>query len=114
MSRKSCPHFFHPLAAVETHSDGQCFANAFAVAEDQVNLALTGALVPGLRMVQILRSTGFDRLHIQSMFDDARHGNHHARLRMIEFMADAIVVEKDLDAREFENDTDDPISMGTS
>ena len=98
MSSKSCPRFFHPLAAVETRSDGQCFANAFAVAEHRVNLALAGALLPALGVVKILRETGFARLHIQSMFEDARLGNGHARLRMIEFTADALVEEEGLAA----------------
>jgi len=111
MSSKSCPRFFHPLAAVETRSDGQCFANAFAVAEHRVNLALTGALLPALNVVKILRQTGFDRLHIQSMFEDARQGNHHARLRMIEFTADALVEEEGLEAGAMEDDADDQISM---
>ncbi len=111
MSPRNCPRFFHPLAAMENRSDGQCFANAFAVAEHRVNLALTGALLPGLKVVKILRETGFARLHIQSMFDDARQGNHHARLRMIEFTADALVEEEGLEARALEDDADDQISM---
>ncbi|MCY4055911.1 MAG: hypothetical protein OXF25_04570 [Cyanobacteria bacterium MAG CAR3_bin_5] len=111
MSSKSCPRFFHPLAAMETRSDGQCFANAFAVAEHRVNLALTGALLPDLNVVKILRQTGFDRLHIQAMFEDARQGNHHARLRMIEFTADALVEEEGLEANALEDDADDQISM---
>ena len=114
MSPKSCPRFFHPLAAVETRSDGQYFANAFAVAEHRVNLALTGALLPGLKVVKILRETGFARIHIQSMFEDARRGNHHARLRMIEFIADALVEEESLETRVLEDDADDQISMATT
>ncbi|HBP53787.1 MAG TPA: hypothetical protein DD643_05350, partial [Synechococcus sp. UBA8638] len=56
--------------------------------------------------------TGFARLHIQSMFEDARQGNHHARLRMIEFTADALVEEEGLEAGAMEeDDADDQISM---
>ena len=114
MSSKSCPRFFHPLAAVETRSDGQCFANAFAVAEYRVNLALTGALLPTLKVVQVLRDTGFARLHIQSMFEDARQGDRHAHLRMIEFIADALVEEEGLAAAALEDDADDQISMAAT
>ena len=99
---------------METRSDGQCFANAFAVAEHRVDLALTGALLPGLKMVKILRETGFSQFHIQSMFEDARQGNPHARLRMIEFTADALVEEEGLDARVLEDDADDQVSMTTT
>ena len=113
VSSDSCPRFFHPLAAVEIRSDGQCFANAFAVAEHRVNLALTGALLPALKVVQVLRETGFARLHIQSMFEDARQGNGHARLRMIEFIADALVEEEGLEASALEDGADDQISMIT-
>jgi len=94
---------------METRSDGQCFANAFAVAEHRVNMALTGALLPGLKVVRILRETGFARPHIQSMFEDARQGNHHAHLRMIEFTADALVEEEGLEARNLEDADDDQI-----
>jgi len=114
VSSKSCPRFFHPLAAVEVRSDGQCFANAFAVAEHRVNLALTGVLLPALKVVKVLRETGFARLHIQSMFEDARQGNCHARLRMIEFTADALVEEEGVEANAVEDDADDQMSMATT
>ena len=114
MSPKSRPRFFHPLAAMETRSDGQCFANAFAVAEHRVNLALTGGLLPCLKVVKTLRETGFARLHIQSMFEDARQGNPHARLRMIEFTADALVEEEGLAATPLGDDADDQIPTATT
>lgn len=114
VSTKRRPRFFHPLAAVETRSDGQCFANAFAVAEHRVNMALTGSLLPALKVVIILRETGFARLHIQSMFEDARQGNPHARLRMIEFTADALVEEEGLVAGPLEDDADDQIPMAAT
>ena len=114
MSPEHPPRFFHPLATVETRSDGQCFANAFAVAEHRVNMALSGALLPGLKVVTILRQTGFARPHIQSMFEDARQGNPHARLRMIEFTADALVEEEGLMASALEDDADDQIPMAAT
>ena len=64
-------------------------------------------MLPALKVVKVLRETGFARLHIQSMFEDARQGNHHALLRMIEFTADALVEEEGLVAGALEDDTDD-------
>lgn len=95
MSEQETPQFLHPLAAAEpTEEAGVYLCNAFAVAEELVNEAVFGDdWEANLRVVKLLQDAGLPGEHITEMFDDCRDGCRHACLRIIEYVADALLDE---------------------
>jgi hypothetical protein len=89
--------FMHPLALVETSEEpGVLLFNAFALAEDLVVAALSHEHPEeNWRVVKILHETGLPVIHIQELFNEIRLGNRQALLRLIEYVADALVDEAD-------------------
>lgn len=87
--------FLHPLASVEASGDPEILMfNAFALAEDMVMAALSPECPEqNWRVVQILHDTHLPAAHIGELFDDIRAGNRHALLRLIEYVADALIDE---------------------
>ncbi|MEY4826305.1 MAG: hypothetical protein RLZZ430_1955 [Cyanobacteriota bacterium] len=94
--------FLHPLSVVEPSDDPEVLLfNAFALGEEMVVAALSPERPDAnFRVVRILFETGLPTNHIQEMFAETRSGNKQALLRLIEYVADALVDESD--AREIE------------
>ena len=100
--------FMHPLALVETSGEsGVLLFNAFALAEDLVVAALSHEHPEeNWRVVYILHETGLPVAHIQELFNEIRLGNRQALLRLIEYIADALVDEADeLSGEQHETET---------
>ena len=89
--------FMHPLALAEAGEDpGVLLFNAFALAEDMVVAALSHEHPEeNWRVVRILHETGLPVVHINELFREIRMGNRQALLRLIEYVADALVDEAD-------------------
>jgi hypothetical protein len=89
--------FLHPLSVVEPSEDPEILLfNAFALAEEMVVAALTeDQLDENFRVVRILYETGLPGSHVQELFEEIRLGNRQALLRLIEYVADALVDESE-------------------
>jgi hypothetical protein len=89
--------FLHPLSVVEPSDDPEVMLfNAFALAEEMVVAALDPQrLDANFQVVRILIETGLPASHVQEMFDEIRLSNNQALLRLIEYVADALVDESD-------------------
>ena len=89
--------FMHPLALVEAGGEpGVLLFNAFALAEDMVVAALSHEHPDeNWRVVRILHETGLPAVHIKELFREIRMGNRQALLRLIEYVADALVDQAD-------------------
>jgi len=94
--------FLHPLSVVEPSDDPEILLfNAFALAEETVIAALNPErLDENFRVVRILMETGLPTTHIEEMFIEIRSGNNQALLRLIEYVADALVDENDAEELE--------------
>jgi hypothetical protein len=91
--------FLHPLSLVEPSDDPEVLLfNAFALAEEMVVAALSpNRADENFRVVRILFETGLPAEHVRELFEEIRSGNHQALLRLIEYVADALVDEADDD-----------------